>query len=114
MRAFNPTREQDGYEPLGSVVETNSDDWPFLVDSVSAALENRGDRIVRVAHPIMGVTRDEEGRIVEVRSARHATRRESIMHFDLDRRLDTPSWPSRRRPCARCSAVRATVTDFAR
>src|SRR4051794_10171296 len=38
VRAFNPTRERDGYEPLGSVLETNSDDWPFLVDSVSAAL----------------------------------------------------------------------------
>jgi glutamate dehydrogenase len=37
VRAFNPTKERDGYEPLGSVLETNTDDWPFLVDSVSAA-----------------------------------------------------------------------------
>ena len=42
VRAFNPTLSTDGYEPLGSVLETNTDDWPFLVDSVSAAL--RGAR----------------------------------------------------------------------
>src|SRR4051812_4596818 len=35
VRAFNPTLAERGYEPLGSVVETNTDDWPFLVDSVS-------------------------------------------------------------------------------
>jgi glutamate dehydrogenase len=34
VRVFNPTRGEHGYEPLGSVVETNTDDWPFLVDSV--------------------------------------------------------------------------------
>ena len=38
----------DGYEPLGSVLETNTDDWPFLVDSVSAALE-RARRAGRAA-----------------------------------------------------------------
>src|SRR3954452_7579641 len=36
VRAFNPCVAEDGYEPLGSVVETNTEDWPFLVDSVSA------------------------------------------------------------------------------
>src|ERR1700755_1552514 len=39
VRAFNPTRERDGYEPPGSVVETNTVDWPFLLDSVSAELQ---------------------------------------------------------------------------
>src|SRR5688572_31931335 len=29
VRAFNPSLTDDGYEPLGSVVETNCDDWPF-------------------------------------------------------------------------------------
>ena len=42
VRAFTPTLEEHGYEAPGSVVETNTEDWPFLVDSVSAAL--RGAR----------------------------------------------------------------------
>src|SRR3954469_13626690 len=85
-RAFNPTLSTDGYEPLGSVLETNTDDWPFLVDSVSAALEARGEHVARLVHPIMGVSR-EEGRIVAVTGARNAIRRESVMHFDLARKL---------------------------
>ncbi|HEX5728238.1 hypothetical protein, partial [Microbacterium sp.] len=42
VRAFNPTREEHGYEPVGSVLETNTDDLPFLVDSVSGELASRG------------------------------------------------------------------------
>ena len=42
VRAFTPTLEEHGYELPGSVVETNTEDWPFLVDSVSAEL--RGAR----------------------------------------------------------------------
>src|SRR4051794_41640988 len=51
VRAYNPTLAADGYEPLGSVLETNCDDWPFLVDSVSAALESAGEHILRLLHP---------------------------------------------------------------
>ena len=65
VRAFNPTLDDEGYEPLGSVLETNSDDWPFLVDSVSAALEKRGEHVARLVHPIIGISR-EDGRITSV------------------------------------------------
>ena len=86
VRAFNPTLDADGYEPLGSVLETNCDDWPFLVDSVSAALEARGEQVVRLVHPIIGIAR-EDGQITAVSHARNAVHRESVMHFDLARRL---------------------------
>jgi glutamate dehydrogenase len=88
VRAFNPTREEHGYEPLGSVIETNSDDFPFLVDSVSGELEGRGLAITRLLHPIVGVERNADGKIVNVGRARDAPRRESVMHFDLASRLE--------------------------
>src|SRR3954464_8164826 len=112
VRAFNPTVERDGYEPLGSVLETSSDDWPFLVDSVSAALELRGERVARLVHPIMGVTR-EDGRIAGVTGARNAIRRESVMHFDLVRKLSLEEL-SALGDAVRdvLLAVRNTVTDF--
>jgi glutamate dehydrogenase len=87
VRAFNPTREQHGYEPLGSVLETNSDDYPFLVDSVNGELEGRGLAVTRLLHPIVGVERDGDGRIVGCGRAREAPRRESVMHYDLAERL---------------------------
>src|SRR3954463_7771284 len=86
VRALNPTLEDEGYEPLGSVLETNCDDWPFLVDSVSAALEARREHVVRLVHPIIGVVR-EDGHVTGVAHARNAVHRESLMHFDLARKL---------------------------
>src|SRR3954469_2292846 len=87
VRAFNPSLEEHGYETPGSVVETNTEDWPFLVDSVSAEIRARGLGIRRVLHPIVGVERGSDGAITAVLHAREASRRESVMHFDLDRRL---------------------------
>jgi glutamate dehydrogenase len=87
VRAFTPTVEEHGYETLGSVVETNTEDWPFLVDSVTAALRSRGLGIQHVLHPILGVERGPDGAISAVLHPREATRRESVMHFDLDRQL---------------------------
>ena len=113
VRAFNPTREADGYEPLGSVLETNTDDWPFLVDSVTAEIESRGLNVVRLRHPVVGIERAASGRITAVRHPRDSPRRESIMHFDLDRRLgdgQLADLESAVREVLR--AVRATVADF--
>jgi glutamate dehydrogenase len=112
VRAFNPTKERDGYEPLGSVLETNTDDWPFLVDSVSAALDARGERVVRLVHPIFGVTR-EDGRITGVGHARNAIHRESVMHFDLARRLDDAQLKALEDEIGEVlTAVRHAVSDF--
>src|SRR3954451_24748116 len=75
VRAFNPKLSEPGYEPLGSVLETNCDDWPFLVDSVSSLLEARGEQVVRLVLPIVGVSR-EDGAISSITHARNAVHRE--------------------------------------
>ena len=62
VRAFNPTLEEHGYQPAGSVVETSTPDIPFLVDSVSEELLARGLRVVRNPHPIVGLRRGALGR----------------------------------------------------
>src|SRR4051812_46244530 len=87
VRAFNPTLQADGYALPGSVLETNTPDSPFLVDSVSAELDARGLTVREKIHPVIGVERDEAGRIVSVLHARETEQRESVMHFELERRL---------------------------
>jgi glutamate dehydrogenase len=77
----------DGTDCPGSVVEATTDDLPYLVDSVSAELQARGLLVRRVVHPIVGTERDHEGHLVRVLRPRDAARRESVMHFELDRRL---------------------------
>src|SRR5215211_3876391 len=88
VRAFNPTEAEHGYVRAGSVLETSTEDLPFLVDSVRAALTAEGLGVHRVLHPIVGLERDADGRIVAVLHPREASARESVMHFELDRRLD--------------------------
>src|SRR5215210_6606109 len=115
VRAFTPTIDEHGYETPGSVVETNTEDWPFLVDSVSAELRARGLGIVRVLHPIVGVERGSDGAIAAVLHPREASRRESVMHFDLDRRLE-PDELDELAGALRgvLDDVRRTVQDFPR
>ena len=87
VRAFNPDASTDGFSLKGTVLETNSDDSPFLVDSVTEELTARNLNVRRILHPVMGTSRDEDGRIERISSARNASHRESVMHFELDRRL---------------------------
>ena len=113
VRAFNPTREENGYEPLGSVLETNTDDLPFLVDSVSGELESRGIGVTRLLHPIMATEREGSGQIRSVRDPRGAPHRESVMHFELDRRLGDEELGELEEAVGRTlTSVRAVVRDF--
>ena len=87
VRVFDPDIEADGYTAVGSVVETNTDDSPFLVDSIQEELFARGLGVVRRLHPVIGTIRDEDGHIERVMSGRDASHRESVTHFALDRPL---------------------------
>ncbi|HWT21902.1 MAG TPA: NAD-glutamate dehydrogenase [Solirubrobacteraceae bacterium] len=113
VRAFTPTRAEHGYEPAGSVVETNTEDLPFLLDSVRGVLQAEGVRIVRVQHPILGLGRDEQGHITAVLHPREGGTRESVMHFELDRRL-APEELDRLADAVRSvlGDVRRAVLDF--
>src|SRR3954468_24476919 len=113
VRAFTPQRTEHGYDAPGSVRETNTDDLPFLVDSLAAELAARGLKVVRVTHPILGVRRDGRGRIASIEHPRDAPR-ESVMHFQLDRRL-SPEELADLEDAARhvLATVRAVVDDFA-
>jgi glutamate dehydrogenase len=87
VRTLNPSLASDGYATVGSVVETNCDDMPFLVDSISEELAAQGHEIRTVTHPVIGIERDEHGRIRRVLHAREAPARESVMHFEIGRHL---------------------------
>jgi glutamate dehydrogenase len=87
VRVFNPGLEADGYTTVGSVIETCTDDSPFLVDSINEELLARNLSVTRVLHPVIGTIRDEQGRIERVMSGRDASHRESVIHFQVDRPL---------------------------
>ncbi|HEX7246892.1 MAG TPA: NAD-glutamate dehydrogenase domain-containing protein, partial [Actinomycetota bacterium] len=113
VRVFRAEVATDGYESAGSVVETNTEDSPFLVDSLQEELLARGLGVSRLVHPVIGTVRDEQGRIERVMSGRESSHRESVMHFELDRVL-TPeeSADLERRVHTILRDVRLVVRDF--
>ena len=114
VRALNPTLAGDGYTSIGTVVETNAEDSPFLVDSVTNELAAQGHTVRAVIHPVIGTERGDDGRLRRVLHAREADVRESVMHFETDKKApDAAARGRRRRRARRCSATcgaRCTTT----
>ena len=109
VRAINPTVDRDGYRTPGTVVEANTADAPFLIDSVSEALRGRGLEVRHVVHPVMGVERTDEGSVRSVGPARGALHRESMMHFEVDRRVPDDQLDDLAQAVTRVLARRAAV-----
>ena len=88
VRVFIADHARDGYTCPGAVVEVNVEDAPFLVDTVTAELKASDLQVRLVVHPVLGIDRDGDGTVTAVTPARGAPRRESVMHFEVDRPLD--------------------------
>ena len=85
-------RTPDGGESVDrTVVEIVTDDMPFLVDSVSAALTADGQVIRLVIHPVVYAQRDITGHLLGIEehdeSAGHA---ESWIRVELDHSISDP------------------------
>jgi glutamate dehydrogenase len=81
IRLFNPTLKQHGWETQHTVMQVVNDDMPFLVDSVTMALAERGIGVHVLGHPVLQVMRDRSGKITAVGSGAP----ESLMHLEIDR-----------------------------
>jgi glutamate dehydrogenase len=113
VRAFNPSRDRDGWQSRGSVIEANVEDAPFLIDSLTEELRRHGLSVREVAHPVIGVERDESGALRAITPARGALHRESVMHFEVDSKLSDEELAALRDDVARVLGdVRLAVRDF--
>ena len=63
VRVYNPDLQRDGWVAPYTVLELSLGDRPFIVDSVRAELSRRGFEVKHLLHPVVGVVRDEAGRI---------------------------------------------------
>lgn len=66
VRVFTPSRDVDGWENAATVVQTVTDDMPYLVDSIIAELNRHGAEVERIIHPIVVVRREVTGEVLEV------------------------------------------------
>ena len=86
VRVYNPELAADGWSSPGTIVEIINDDMPFLVDSVSGAINETGREVRLVIHPILSVERDGAGRFVAFGGAEAP--RESWMQIVIAREPD--------------------------
>ncbi|MFC3447848.1 NAD-glutamate dehydrogenase [Amycolatopsis speibonae] len=66
VRLLNPTGPADGWTREATVVQVVTDDMPYLVDSVAAEFARDGVQVQRIVHPIVVVSRDLTGELLEV------------------------------------------------
>lgn len=108
VRVFRPDGEHCGYTTPGTVVQVVTDDRPFLVDSVTAAVTRSKAIALRHLHPVIGTIRNHDGVLTGIERARSASRRESVQHFELDREL------SEEDSVALTAAIHETLSDLAK
>jgi glutamate dehydrogenase len=88
IRVHNPDPVADGWSSPHTIVEIVNDDMPFLVDSVTGAI-NAGNRIVHlIIHPILTVARSPDGRLLDLLDPGAPGIRESWMQIEITQESD--------------------------
>ena len=105
LRVFNPDGATDGWSSPHTIVEIVNDDMPFLVDSVTAAINESGRQVRLVIHPILSVERDGAADVVGLDPPQDGCR-ESWMQIEISRE---PHAAERTALAARLASVLADV-----
>lgn len=85
VRLYNPRMTEHGWESPHTVLEIINDDMPFLVDSVTAYLTDRGIGIHTLLHPVLTVSRDKKGRLTGLlEPGSEGELRESVIQAQVD------------------------------
>src|SRR4051812_47218677 len=81
VRVYTPSFDDHGWASTHSVVEIVVDDMPFLLDSVSMELVRQGCGLHLVVHPVVAVTRDDDGHLQSIGAGQD----EAFIHIEIDR-----------------------------
>ena len=90
-RVFNPDLKKDGFTCSHTMVAVVTDDVPFLVDSLGIIFNQSALAIHFIAHPVLVVRRDGNGKLKEIvdePTEAGATICESWQLFEIDRETD--------------------------
>ncbi|RFU49474.1 NAD-glutamate dehydrogenase [Paraburkholderia sp. DHOC27] len=121
LRVYNPILEQHGWHSDHTVIEIVNDDMPFLVDSVSMAVNRLGLALHSVVHPVFRIWRGADGSIVRVGMGAQSvqdgddghSQLASFIHFEVDRCGDAAKLAELRDDIAKVLGdVRAAVEDW--
>jgi glutamate dehydrogenase len=93
VRVFNPSKLAKGksWSSAHTVIEIVNDDMPFLVDSVSSALQENNHIVHIVTHPVLYVRREKTGSLIDLVDAESAVdgaAPESVMHVEISEQTE--------------------------
>ena len=110
LRLSNPRIEVHGWQCGHTVLETINDDMPFLVDSLTGALNRAGLTVHLVVHPVVWLVRNPDGDVEALYETRPdpaqvpEARAESLIHIQMDALSDP----------ARLAALSTTLEEVLR
>ena len=111
VRLFNPSLKTHGWESAHTVLQIANDDMPFLVDTVTMALAEKGIGVHVLGHPVVIFRRDKAGKLVGVGEGVGVP--ESLMHLEIDRQPAEAMLHIEQAVQTVLGDVRATVRDWA-
>ena len=91
VHVYNPEYDKHGWQSTHTVVEIATDNRPFLVDSVSMALNRLDTTIHLTIHPVVSIKRSPQGVLSGIDKAdtkKSGFGSESMMHFEIDRQTE--------------------------
>lgn len=116
VRVINPSVARDGWYSSHTVVNVVTTDMPFLVDSVTMALNRRGYTIHSTVHPVFMVDRTPKGKLRQAsvpEAGSHEKAFESWQLIEIDRETDGNERAAIEEDLRRVlSDVRAAVRDW--
>jgi glutamate dehydrogenase len=114
VRLYNPRMSEHGWESPHSVLEVINDDMPFLVDSLTAFLTERGIGIHTLLHPVLAVSRDAKGaRTGLLAPGAKGAVRESVIQAQVDQIGDDATLATLETELRQVLAdIRAAVEDW--
>lgn len=116
LRVYNPDTDEEGWSSSHTVIDLNTGDRPFLVDSLASELNRRDIAVHLLVHPAFSVLRDEAGSLQSISGPSNETENaepEAVIRFEISRFSDPKDLRDLEESLARVlSDVRRAVTDW--
>ena len=84
LRIYNPNIIDDNFETNHTIIEINSVDMPFLVDSIVAFLDKQSVIINNIIHPVLSVNRAKDGQFIDFEISKNS-HHESLIQLHIDK-----------------------------
>ena len=114
IKVYNPRPEEHGWKSSHTIIEVINDDMPFLVDSVTSALERLDVEVHLVIHPVITCKRDGKGKVREFNcnGGGKGILTESLLHIEISEQVIESHTQIAHELATVFDDVRAAVADW--